>query len=84
MLTTKKRIVLTDDSWADHLPLEYPESLVVGLKVGEGGIDRDGPAVTRLLAWLARENGQSPNVRYELSRHDAAALLELLAGWPDG
>jgi hypothetical protein len=83
MDTTKKRIILTDDNWSDYLPEDYPKSLVEGLKVGEGEIDRDGSAVTRLLAWLARESGRSPNVRYEMSRHDAAVLLEQLAGWPD-
>jgi hypothetical protein len=43
-------IVLTDDNWADYFPFDYPESLVRGLAISEGGIDRDGPAVTRLLA----------------------------------
>jgi hypothetical protein len=82
MNTAKSHIVLTDDNWADYLPTDYPESLIAGLTIGECGIDRDGPAVTRLLAWLARESGQSPDVRYGMSRHDAAVLLELLAGWP--
>ena len=80
----KRRIVLTDDNWADYFPLDYPESLVLGLRVGEGGIDRDSSVVTRLLAWVARECGRSPDARYDMSRHDAAVLLELLAGWPDG
>ena len=52
--------------------------------VGEGGIDRDSSVVTRLLAWVARECGRSPDARYDMSRHDAAVLLEHLAGWPDG
>ena len=50
----KNRIVLTDDNWADHHSLDYPESLADGLAVGEDDIDRDGPVVTRLLAWRAR------------------------------
>ena len=84
MDAVKIRVVLTDDNWADHLPLGYPESLVQGLAIGEDGIDRDGRVVTRLLAWLARESGSCPEVRYEMSRHDAAVLLECLAGWPEG
>jgi hypothetical protein len=84
MDTVKRRIVLTDDNWADHFPLDYPEALVRGMAVGEGGIDRDGPAVTKLLAWVARESGRSLDTHYEMSRHDAAVLLELAAGWPDG
>jgi hypothetical protein len=80
----KRRIVLTDDNWADYFPLDYPESLVLGLRVEEGGIDRDSAVVTRLLAWVARESGRSPDVRYDMSQHDAAVLLEVLAGWPDG
>jgi hypothetical protein len=48
----------------------------------DGGIDRDGPAVTRLLSWVARASGQSPDTHYAMSRHDAAVLLNLAAGWP--
>jgi hypothetical protein len=84
MGTKTKRIVLTDDNWSDLLPDDYPKSLVAGLRIGEGGLDREGSAVTRLLAWVARESGRSPDVRYEMSRHDAAVLLEQLARWPDG
>jgi hypothetical protein len=51
--------------------------------VGDDGIDRDGPIVTRLLVWVARESGRSKDARYEMTRHDAAVLLEQLAGWPD-
>jgi hypothetical protein len=80
----KRRIVLTDDNWADYFALDYPESLVAGMAVGEGGIDRECQVVRRLLAWVARESGRSPDTHYEMSRHDAAVLLEQLAGWPDG
>ncbi len=34
----KTRVVLTDDNWADYFSLDYPESLVRGLAVGEGGV----------------------------------------------
>jgi hypothetical protein len=84
MEAVKKRIVVTDDNWADYFDLDYPESLVFGLKMGEGGIDRESRVVTRLLAWVARESGRSPDLHFEMSRHDAAVLLEQLAGWPDG
>jgi hypothetical protein len=82
MTAEKRTVTLTDDNWGDYFPFDYPESLVEGLAIGEGGIDRDGPAVTRLLAWVAREGGRSPDTRYAMSRHDAAVLLELAAGWP--
>jgi hypothetical protein len=52
----------------DYLPIDYPESLVDGLTVGERGIDRDAPIVTRLLAWVARESDRSKDVRYEMTR----------------
>jgi hypothetical protein len=84
MSTVKNRIVLTDDNWADYLPLDYPEALVQGMTIGEGGIERDSSIVTKLLTWVARESGRSPDTGYEMSRHDAAVLLEQLAGWPDG
>jgi hypothetical protein len=84
MTAVKRTVTLTDDNWADYFSFDYPESLVQGLAIGEGGIDRDDPVVTRLLAWVAREGGRSPDTRYQMSRHDAAVLLELAAGWAYG
>jgi hypothetical protein len=81
MNQTKRLIVLTDDNWADHFPFDYPESLVQGLAIVEGGIDRQSNVVTRLLAWVAMQSGQSPDTRYEMSRHDGAVVLELAAAW---
>jgi hypothetical protein len=83
MVTEKRTINLTDDNWADYLPDDYPASLVEGLAIGDDGIERDGAIVTKLLAWLARASGRSTNTRFEMTRHDAAVLLEHLAGWPD-
>jgi hypothetical protein len=37
--------------------------------------------VTRLLAWVALQSGQSTEVRYEMNRHDASVVLNLAAGW---
>ena len=81
MNNAKRTIHLTDDNWADYFSDDYPSSLVQGFKVPEDGIDRDDPIVTRLLAWVARESGRSKDARYEMTRHDAAVLLEQLAGW---
>jgi hypothetical protein len=81
MTTTKRTIHLTDDNWDDYCTTDCAESLVEGLKVGKDGIDRDDRVVTKLLAWLARKSGRSKDVRYEMTRHDAAVLLEHLAGW---
>jgi hypothetical protein len=83
MTTTKRTIHLTDDNWADHFAEDYPEKLVEGFRVGEGGIDRDDPIVTRLLAWVARASGRSKDVRDEMTRPDVAVLLEQFAGYPD-
>ena len=80
MTNTKRTIHLSDDNWADYCTSDYPESLVAGFEVPDDGIDRDAPIVTRLLAWVVRESGRSPDVRYEMSRHEAAVLLEQLAG----
>jgi hypothetical protein len=60
---TPKPIVLTDDNWADHFSDEYPESLVRGLAVGEGGIDRDSGVVALLLECVAERNQHSRAVR---------------------
>jgi hypothetical protein len=77
----KHLVVLTDDNWADYFPFDYPESLVQGLEIGENGIGRDSKVVTRLLALVALQSGQSADTRYETSRHDAAVVLELAVGW---
>jgi hypothetical protein len=37
----------------------------------------------RLLAWVARESSRSKDVRYDITRRDAAVLLEQFAGFPD-
>jgi hypothetical protein len=77
----KKTIQLTDDNFADHLSFTYPQKLVEGLEIGEGGIDPDSGVVMRLLAWLAGKSRDSTTRRYEMTRHDAAVLLNLVAGW---
>ena len=83
MTAAKRTIHLTNDNWADYFSDDYPASLVEGLQVGEGGIDLDDPIVTKLLERLAVKNERSTLVRYEMTRHDAAVLLEHLAGYPD-
>src|SRR6516225_9228543 len=83
MTNAKRTIHLTDDNWADYCTSDYAASLGEELTIGENGIDREGSVVTKLLAWLARKSGRSTDVRYEMTRHDAAVLLEQLAGWPD-
>jgi hypothetical protein len=67
-------------NWADYFSDDYRSSLVHRFKIPEDGIDRDGPIVTKLLAWVARESGSSKEVQYEMTRHDAAVLLEQFAG----
>jgi transcriptional regulator with XRE-family HTH domain len=75
----KRRIRLTDDNFADHLPVTYATSLVKGFKVPEDGIDIDDFVVSSLLAWVELESGRSPYVQYEISRLVAAVVLERLA-----
>ena len=43
MTHAKRTIHLTDDNWADYLPTDYAESLVAGIAIGEGCMDRDAP-----------------------------------------
>jgi hypothetical protein len=78
----KRTVHLTDDNWSDYFGNTYAESLVEGVNVPLDGIDRDGPLVDRLLRWLARKNRRLKRRSYEMTRHDAAVLLELYAGWP--
>jgi hypothetical protein len=35
--TEPRRVVLTDDNWADHFPFDYAESLVRGMTIGTAG-----------------------------------------------
>jgi transcriptional regulator with XRE-family HTH domain len=76
----KRTIRLTADNFAEHLSTEYAASLVEGFKVPQDGIDYHDQRVDRVLVWVERESAQSPDVRYEISRHVAALLLERLAG----
>jgi hypothetical protein len=81
-LTVPKRtIVLTDDNWRDYLPMDYLEKLVEETLVGPDGYDGGDKIVTRLLAWVALQSGQSTEFRFEMSRYDAAVVLELAVGW---
>ena len=77
----KRQVALTDGNFADYFPWDYPESLVDGLTICEGSLDRADPIVTEFLVWLANQNAQSPDLEYTCTRHDAAVILELAAGW---
>ena len=77
----KRLVVLTDDNWHDYLPMDYLEKLVKESPVGPEGYDVDDKIVTRLLAWVSLQSGQSAEVRYEMSRYDAAVVLNLTADW---
>jgi hypothetical protein len=81
MTAAKKPIDLTDDNWHDYLRMGYLEKLVAEFPVGAEGYDVDDQIVTRLLAWVALQSGQSTEYRYKMSRHDAAVVLNLTAGW---
>jgi hypothetical protein len=82
-MAEKRTIHLSEENWADYFSYDYAESLIERLTLTADGIDRDDPIVTRLLAWVARESGRSKDTRYDMTRNDAAVLLELLAGWPE-
>ena len=78
-----KSIVLDDDNWCDYFATSIPEEILQGLVVGEGGIDRDGPLVDRLMAHVQALNDQLQDLEYVLSRDDAVRVLNLFAGWPE-
>jgi hypothetical protein len=81
MADPKHVVVLTDDNWHDYLPMDYLEKLVQESPVGPEGYDVDDKIVTRLLAWVALQSGQSAEVRCEMSRYDATVVVNLAAGW---
>jgi hypothetical protein len=81
MAEPQRLIVLTDDNWRDYFQFIVPATIIDGFTIPVNGIDRDGPEVTRLLAWVALQSSKSPDARYEMSRHDAAVVLELAAAW---
>jgi len=83
MTAPKRTIHLTGDNFADYFSDDYPAPLVERLRVGEGGVDRDHPIVTKLLERLAEKNERSALVQYNMTRHDAAVVLEQLAGYPN-
>jgi hypothetical protein len=79
MNAPKRTVHLTDDNFLDYLPLDYAEQLVEGLVLGENGIDRYDPIVTKFIDWVAHVSDLSPETQYVLTRGDAAVILELLA-----
>src|SRR5262245_48561830 len=85
-------------SWAQTgdqaAPDEEMEAGGPACATARAGVDPRRPAPTSRTAfarcvwrtgwrWSARESGRLPDVRYEMTRHDGAVLLEQLAGWPD-
>jgi hypothetical protein len=51
------------------------------LAIGERGIDPESGVVGLLRKWVAAK--RSSTRRYEISKHDAAVVLIMAAGWPD-
>jgi hypothetical protein len=82
MAELKRLVNLTDDNWADYFPFDYHESFVAGMEIPDDGFDPESKVVTRLLAWIAMRSGESSEFQFEISRHDAAVVLNLAAGWP--
>jgi hypothetical protein len=75
----KRLVVLTDDNWRDYFPFAFPDRLAKGLTIGEDGIDLHGPEVEQMLIWVAEQNELNRTIRFEINRHDAAAILQLCA-----
>jgi hypothetical protein len=72
----KQVVALTADNWPVYFSYIFPDSLVKSLPRGADGIDRDGDEVNRLLTWVSEKGEQYQNKRFEISRDDAAAVLE--------
>jgi hypothetical protein len=64
--------------------LIFPGSLVKGLTIGAEDFDRHGREVEQLLAWVAEKGEKDRSKRFEISREDAAAVLESGAGRKTG
>jgi hypothetical protein len=77
---TKETVQLTPDNFLDYLPLDYAAHLVKGFEFGTSVFESNPYIVNRFLAWVAREGSRSPEFDYELSRRDAAVILQELAG----
>lgn len=80
----KQRVLLTDDNWHDYLPVDYLEKLVAESPCGPDGYNSDDKIVTRLLAWVAMQSGQSKEYRFEMTPYDASVVLNLAAGLDPG
>jgi hypothetical protein len=79
-IPTKQLISLTAANWRVYFSFIFPDSLVKGLTFGAGGIDRHGPEVEELLAWVSWKGEQYQSKRFEISRDNAVAVLESRAG----
>jgi hypothetical protein len=80
----KETIALTDDNWHDYFGMTILEQLVKGLVIPDDGIDRQSGVVGLLLEWVAEQSRRSKTKQYTMTRHDAAVVLELAAGWHGG
>jgi hypothetical protein len=61
--------------------MDYPEQLIADSPPGPEGYDSGDKIVTRLLAWVAMQSGQSKEHRFDMTPYDAAVVLNLAAGW---
>jgi len=66
---------------ASHIPKTTDPATATGHTCFPKAADRPSGLVTSPPAQAALQYGQSADTRYEMSRHDAAVVLELAAGW---
>jgi hypothetical protein len=75
-IPAKQLVALTADNWRVYFSYVFPDSLMKGLAIDGGGIDPHGVEVNQLLDWVSEKSEQYQSKRFEISRENAAAVLE--------
>lgn len=81
MIDSRPLLRLDDDNFGDFFDFEHLDELLAGVEPPADGFDPHGPEANRLLAWVSERNREPLEYRFELSRHDAAVILNVAVGW---
>jgi hypothetical protein len=75
----KQFIEINDDNFHDYLKMDFGKRLVRTATAADRPFDRDSPYVVRFRQWVIGQSLASRRYDFDVSRHDAAVILDLLA-----
>jgi hypothetical protein len=75
----KKLIAITDHNFHDYLKMDYGKRLVRTAAAADLPFDGDSPYVVKFRQWVIGQSLKSREFDFDITRHDAAVCLDLLA-----